>query len=111
MNAHDTKTKMTSQQKQSSPYLAYIISVLSIALCFAVFLRTEFELMEHRKRIEALEDSKAAVKTKALPTLEPTLSTITKHIAGEYLVANSARKSCDAKPSRHYFIIIWKRQN
>ena len=102
------KTKMTSQQKQSSPYLAYIISVLSIALCFAVFLRTEFELMEHRKRIEALED---AVKTKASPTLEPTLSTITKHIAGEYLVANSARKSCDAKLSRHYFIIIWKRQN
>ena len=100
---------MTSQQKQSSPY--YIISVLSIALCFAVFLRTEFELMEHRKRIEALEDSKAAVKTKASPTLEPTLSTITEHIAGEYLIANSARKSCGAKPSRHYFIIIWKRQN
>lgn len=102
---------MTSQQKQSSPYLAYIISVLSIALCFAVFLRAEFELMEHRKRIEALEDSKAAVKTKASPTIEPTLSTITKHIAGEYLVANSTTKSCDAKPSPHYFIIIWKRLN
>ena len=101
---------MTSQQKQSSPYLAYVISVLSIALCFAAFLRTEFELMEYKRRIEELEDSRAAVKTKASPTLEPTLSTITKHIASECLVANSDRRTCDAKPTPHYYFVIFKKR-
>ena len=42
-------------EKQSMPSFASIISVLSIVLYCAGFLRVELELHEHRKRINALE--------------------------------------------------------
>ena len=42
-------------QKQSMPSFASIISVLSIVLYCAGFLRVELEIHEHKKRINALE--------------------------------------------------------
>ena len=45
-----------SSQKKSLPSFASIISVLSIVLYGAGFLRVEFELNEQRKRIYALEN-------------------------------------------------------
>ena len=42
-------------QKQSMPSVASIISVLSIVLYCAGFLRVELELHEQKKRINALE--------------------------------------------------------
>ena len=45
---------MTSQ-KQSFPSFASVISLLSIALYCAAFLRVEFELSKHMKRINVLE--------------------------------------------------------
>ena len=55
-------TKMTAQ-KRSSPSFASIISVLSIVLYCAGFLRVELELKDQKKRINALEnvaDTKAS---------------------------------------------------
>ena len=50
-------------QKHSSPSFASIISVLSIVLYCAGFLRVELELKDQKKRINALEnvaDTKAS---------------------------------------------------
>lgn len=46
-----------ASQKKSLPSFASIISVLSIVLYGAGFLRVEFELNEQRKRIYALENT------------------------------------------------------
>ena len=43
-------------QKHSSPSFASIISVLSIVLYCAGFLRVELELKDQKKRINALEN-------------------------------------------------------
>ena len=43
-------------QKHSSPFFASIISVLSILLYCAGFLRVEMELKDQKKRINALEN-------------------------------------------------------
>ena len=73
---------MTSQ-KQGSPSLAYIISVLSIALYCAGFLRIEFELNDYKKRIEALEykNTVSGVATKA-PSSDPAVSRLIRHVPG-----------------------------
>ena len=42
-------------QKQNTPSVAYIISVLSMAFYCAGFLKVELELHEQKKRINALE--------------------------------------------------------
>ena len=42
-------------QKHSSPCFASMLSVLSILLFCAGFLRVEFELKDQKKRINALE--------------------------------------------------------
>ena len=45
-----------SSQKKSLPSFASILSVLSIVLYGAGFLRVELELMKQKKRINALEN-------------------------------------------------------
>ena len=67
-------------QKQSLPSFASIISVVSIALYCAGFLRVELELNEQKRRINALEN---AAKTEP-PSSNPNLiKAVTKNVHGE----------------------------
>ena len=73
----NSQTTMASQ-KQSLPSFPSILSVLSIVLYCACFLRVELELNEQKKRINALEN-----------TEEATLSDVRKH---HKLTRNAAGK-------------------
>ena len=68
-------------QKQSLPSFASIISVLSIVLYCAGFLRVELELNEQKKRINALEN---VVETK-LPSNDPSLVSLIKNAPGKFV--------------------------
>jgi len=67
-------------QKQRSPSFAAIISMLSIILYCAGFLRVELELNEQKKRIKALE---SVAETKPLSS-EPVLPKTTKNAPGRF---------------------------
>ena len=56
-------------QKKSLPSFASILSVLSIVFYWAGFLRVEFELIEQRKRINALENIQKT-KLSEVPNLD-----------------------------------------
>ena len=56
-------------QKKSLPSFASILSVLSIVFYCAGFLRVEFELIEQRKRINALENIQKT-KLSEVPNLD-----------------------------------------
>ncbi|XP_068698474.1 macrophage receptor MARCO-like [Montipora foliosa] len=79
---------MTSQ-KQSFPSFASVISLLSIALYCAGFLRVEFELSKHMKRINVLE--KAAELHSS--TEGSTLSRPTKNSPGSYKLHRKRRNA------------------
>ena len=59
---------MTSQ-KQSFPSFASIISVVSIVFYCAGFLRVEFQLSEHKERINALEEVTETQPSTSGPTI------------------------------------------
>ena len=69
-------------QKQSMPSFATILSVFSILLYCAGFLRVELELNDQKKRINALEN---VVDTKSPPTNEQNLVMITKNAPGKFV--------------------------
>lgn len=74
-----------SAEKQNLPSLASIMSVLSIALCCAGFLRFELELILQKKRILALE-SAARVGTRQLSTkVDQNLIKLIKDVPGRYI--------------------------
>ena len=66
-------------QKKSLPSFAPILSVLSIVFYCAGFLRVEFELIEQRKRINALENIQ---KTK--PSEVPNLDKLMRNAGGKF---------------------------
>ena len=66
-------------QKKSLPSFASILSVLSIVFYCAGFLRVEFELIEQRKRINALENIQ---KTK--PSEVPNLDKLMRNAGGKF---------------------------
>ena len=66
-------------QKKSLPSFASILSVLSIVFYCAGFLRVEFELIEQRKRINALEN---IPKTK--PSEVPNLDKLMRNAGGKF---------------------------
>ena len=66
-------------QKKSLPSFASILSVLSIVFYCAGFLRVEFELIEQRKRINALENIQ---KTK--PSEVPNLDKLKRNAGGKF---------------------------
>ena len=66
-------------QKKSLPSFASILSVLSIVFYCAGFLRVEFELIEQRKRINALENIQ---KTKASEV--PNLDKLMRNAGGKF---------------------------
>ena len=66
-------------QKKSLPSFASILSVLSIVFYCAGFLRVEFELIEQRKRINALENTQ---KTK--PSEVPNLDKLMRNAGGKF---------------------------
>ena len=66
-------------QKKSLPSFASILSVLSIVFYCAGFLRVEFELIEQRKQINALENIQ---KTK--PSEVPNLDKLMRNAGGKF---------------------------
>ena len=66
-------------EKKSLPSFASILSVLSIVFYCAGFLRVEFELIEQRKRINALENIQ---KTK--PSEVPNLDKLMRNAGGKF---------------------------
>lgn len=68
-------------QKQRLPSFASIISILSIILYCAGFLRVELELNKQKQRINALE---GVAKTK-LPTDEPNLAKTANSVPGKFV--------------------------
>ena len=77
-------------QKQSLPSFVSIISVLSIVLYCAGFLRVELELNEQKKRINALENGP---ETK-LPSNDPSLIKLIKNAPGKLVLdlSHTSRK-------------------
>ena len=69
-----------ASRKKSLPSFASIISVLSIVLYGASFLRVEFELNEQRKRIFALENVE---ETK--PSDAPNINKIVRNADGKFV--------------------------
>ena len=69
-------------QKQSLPSFASILSVLSIVLYCAGFLRVELELNEQKKRINTLE---SVAETKPSHCV-PDLVKLTKNAQGNFVL-------------------------
>lgn len=69
---------MMACQKQSLPSSASILSVLSIVLYCAGFLRVELELNEQKKRIKALEHIEETT-----PSYVPNLNQLAKKTRGK----------------------------
>ena len=67
-------------QKKSLPSFASIISVLSVVLYVAGFLRVEYELKEQRKRIYALENIEETE-----PSDAPNISKIVRNVGGKFV--------------------------
>ena len=74
------KAEMTAQ-KQRCPSFASIVSVLSIILYCAGFLKVELELNEQKQRIKALE---SVAETEPL-TNEPNLPKTTRNVPGKFV--------------------------
>ena len=68
-------------KRKSLPSFASIISVLSIVLYGAGFLRVEFELNEQRKRIYALENIEETEPSDAL-----NINKIVRNAGGKFVV-------------------------
>ena len=79
---------MTSH-KQSLPSFASIISVLSIVFYCAGFLRVEFELVEHKKRINTIE----SVVEVQPPKSRPNFGQTRKNVTGTFLYLTLLSKS------------------
>ena len=69
-----------ASQKKRFPSCASIISVLSIVLYGAGFLRVEFELNEQRKRIYALENTEETE-----PSDAPNINKIERNAGGKFV--------------------------
>ena len=69
-----------SSQKKSLPSFASILSVLSIVLYGAGFLRVELELIKQKKRINALENIE---ETK--PSDVPNLDKLVRNAGGKFV--------------------------
>ena len=69
-------TEMAVSQKQSFPSFASVISILSILLYCAGFLRVELELNKQKRRISHLENV-AEIKP---PSLDPNIVKLIKNV-------------------------------
>ena len=78
--------KMTAQKK-SLPSFATFISVLSIVLYCAGFLRVELELNEHKERLNALENAVAQNKP---PTSKPKHAKNTRNVPGKFVLSSES---------------------
>ena len=66
-------------QKKSLPSFASVISVLSIVLYCAGFLRVELELNKHNERLIALEN--------VVQTSEQNFAKVTKNVPGKFVLS------------------------
>ena len=71
-------------KKQSLPSFASVISVLSIVLYCAGFLRVELELNKHKERLKALENAVSGSKP---PTSEPNYAKTTRNVPGKFVLS------------------------
>ena len=74
-------------QKKSLPSFATFISVLSIVLYCAGFLRVELELNEHKERLNALENAVAENKP---PTSEAKHVKTTRNVPGKFVLSSES---------------------
>ena len=74
-------------QKKSLPSFTTFISVLSIVLYCAGFLRVELELNEHKERLNALENAVAENKP---PTSEPKHVKATRNVPGKFVISSKS---------------------
>ena len=74
-------------QKKSLPSFASVISILSIVLYCAGFLRVELELNEHKEKLNALENVVAENKP---PTSEPKHVKTTRSIPGKFVLSSES---------------------
>ena len=74
-------------QKKSLPSFATFISVLSIVLYCAGFLRVELELNEHKERLNALENAVAENKP---PRNEPEKVKTTRNVPGTFVLSSES---------------------
>ena len=65
-----------ASEKQNFPSFASIVSVLSIVLYCAGFLRVEFELNEYKKRISSLERASDNLPRTGKPSYTPTTKNV-----------------------------------
>ena len=73
-------------QKKSLPSFATFISVLSIVLYCAGFLRVQLELNEHKDRLNTLENAVAGNKP---PTREPKHAKTTRNVPGKFVISST----------------------
>ena len=71
--------KMTAQKKSLSSF-ASVISILSIVLYCAGFLRIELELNKHKERLNSLEN--------VVQTNEQNIAKVTKNVPGKFVLSN-----------------------
>ena len=74
-------------QKKSLPSFASVISILSIVLYCAGFLRVELELNEHKEKLNALENVVAENKP---PTSEPKHVKTTRNVPGKFVLSSES---------------------
>ena len=80
-------------QKKSLPSFASILSVLSIVFYCAGFLRVEFELIEQRKRINALENIQKT-KLSEVPNLDKLMRNAGGKFCTDLIWFYSWQKTC-----------------
>ena len=78
--------------KQNLPSFASVVSVLSIVLYCAGFLRVELELNEQKTRINALEN----VATTKPPSNDPNVVKLVKDAHGKFVVVLTLDSLIDA---------------
>ena len=88
-------------QKQNLSSFASIVSVLSIVLYCAGFLRVELELNEQKTRINALEN---VAKTKP-PSNDPNVINLIKDAHGKFVVVLTLETAREAGVSSWFFLL------
>ena len=89
-------------QKQNLPSFASIVSVLSIVLYCAGFLRVELELNEQKTRINALEN----VAETNPPSNDPNVIKLIKDAHGKFVVVLTFETAREAGISSWFFFFL-----
>ena len=89
LKAHCLSRKMTSQNLSLPSFTSIVSIIMSIVFCCAGFLRVEFELREHKKRIIAIE----GVEEVQPPTSRSNFAQATNNFPGKFVYLHLLSKS------------------